>query len=115
MVETGTWLATLIGALAKMAEDVARLSSTEIGEVAEPHAPGRGGSSALPHKRNPVSATVILAAHGAAKGHVVTLLDRWPPSTSARPGCGMPNGTLCRNSSASPPARLREARTSPAA
>jgi 3-carboxy-cis,cis-muconate cycloisomerase len=75
MVETGTWLATLIGALAKMAEDVARLSSTELGEVAEPHAPGRGGSSALPHKRNPVSATVILAAHAAAKGHVVTLLD----------------------------------------
>ena len=75
MVETGTWLATLIGALAKMAEDVARLSSTEVGEVAEPHAPGRGGSSALPHKRNPVSATVILAAHAAAKGHVVTLFD----------------------------------------
>lgn len=75
MVETGTWLATVIGALAKMAEDVARLSSTEIGEVAEPYAPGRGGSTALPHKRNPVSATVIRAAHGAAKGHVVTLLD----------------------------------------
>ena len=29
----------------------------------------------MPHKRNPVSATVILAAHAAAKGHVVTLLD----------------------------------------
>lgn len=75
MVETGTWLALLIGALAKMAEDVARLSATEIGEVAEPHVPGRGGSTAMPHKRNPISATVILAAHGAAKGHVVTLLD----------------------------------------
>ncbi len=75
MVETGMWLALLIGALAKMAEDVARLSATEIGEVSEPHAPGRGGSSAMPHKQNPVSATVILAAHAAAKGHVVTLLD----------------------------------------
>jgi 3-carboxy-cis,cis-muconate cycloisomerase len=75
IVEIGTWLAMLIGALAKMAEDVARLSSTEIGEVAEPYTPGRGGSTALPHKRNPVSATVIRAAHGAAKGHVVTLLD----------------------------------------
>ena len=75
MVEAGAWLATLIGALAKMAEDVARLSSTELGEVAEPYTPGRGGSTALPHKRNPVSATVIRAAHGAAAGHVVTLLD----------------------------------------
>jgi 3-carboxy-cis,cis-muconate cycloisomerase len=75
MVETGSWLAILIGALAKMATDVAHLASTEVGEVAEPHVPGRGGSSAMPHKRNPVSATVILAAHAAAKGHVVTLLD----------------------------------------
>ncbi|SDB40929.1 class-II fumarase/aspartase family protein [Bauldia litoralis] len=75
MVETGVWIATLIGALAKMAEDVARLAATEVGEVAEPHAAGRGGSSAMPHKRNPVSATVILAAHAAAKSQVVTLLD----------------------------------------
>jgi 3-carboxy-cis,cis-muconate cycloisomerase len=75
MVETGAWLATLIGALAKMATDVAHLASTEVGEVAEPYAPGRGGSSAMPHKRNPVSGTVILAAHAAAKGHIVTLLD----------------------------------------
>lgn len=75
MVETGSWLATLIGALAKMAADVSRLSMTEIGEVTEPHIPGRGGSSAMPHKRNPVSSIVILAAQAAAKGHVVTLLD----------------------------------------
>lgn len=75
MVETGAWLATVIGALAKMAADVAHLSCTEVGEVAEPYLPGRGGSSAMPHKRNPVSATVILAAHGAAKAHVVTLLE----------------------------------------
>jgi 3-carboxy-cis,cis-muconate cycloisomerase len=75
MVEAGAWLATLMGALAKMGTDVAHLASTEVGEVAEPHVPGRGGSSAMPHKRNPVSATVILAAHAAAKGHIVTLLD----------------------------------------
>jgi 3-carboxy-cis,cis-muconate cycloisomerase len=75
LAETGGWLATLIGALAKMATDVVHLSSTEIGEVAEPHAAGRGGSSAMPHKRNPISSTVILAAHGAAAGYVVTLLN----------------------------------------
>lgn len=57
------WLGQLIGALAKMAEDVVFLASTEVGEVAEPFIKGRGGSSAMPHKRNPVSATVILAAH----------------------------------------------------
>jgi 3-carboxy-cis,cis-muconate cycloisomerase len=75
MVETGAWLATLTGGLAKMAADVAHLASTEVGEVAEPYVPGRGGSSAMPHKRNPVSATLILSAHMAAKGHVTTLLD----------------------------------------
>ena len=72
--ETGAWLAILLGALAKMAGDVAHLASTEVGEVSEPHVPGRGGSSAMPHKRNPVGATIILAAHGAAPGHVATLL-----------------------------------------
>jgi len=36
--------------------------------------PGRGGSSAMPHKRNPVSCTVILAAHAAAPGHAAALL-----------------------------------------
>jgi 3-carboxy-cis,cis-muconate cycloisomerase len=58
-----------------MATDVAALASTEVSEIAEPYVPGRGGSSAMPHKRNPVSSTVILAAHAAAKGHVVVLID----------------------------------------
>jgi 3-carboxy-cis,cis-muconate cycloisomerase len=74
-VEIGTFLASLIGALAKMAGDVAHLVSTEVGEVSEPFIPGRGGSTAMPHKRNPVACTVILAAHAAAKGPVTTLLD----------------------------------------
>ena len=74
MAEAGCWLAQLIGSLAKLATDVASLASTEIGEVAEPYVPGRGGSSAMPHKRNPVSSTVILAAHAAAPGLAATLL-----------------------------------------
>ncbi len=78
IVETGSWLARLVGALAKLATDVVNLASTEVGEVAEPHVPGRGGSSAMPHKRNPVSATVILAAFTAAKGHAGALLDAMP-------------------------------------
>ncbi|MGN7126836.1 lyase family protein [Methylorubrum thiocyanatum] len=75
IAETGGWLARLLGALAKCAGDIAHLASTEVAEVSEPFVPGRGGSSAMPHKRNPVSATVILAAFGAAKGHAGTLLD----------------------------------------
>jgi 3-carboxy-cis,cis-muconate cycloisomerase len=75
MAEIGAWLGTLLGALAKIATDVVLLGSTDLGEVSEPHVPGRGGSSSMPHKRNPVSATVILAAHAAARGHVSTLLD----------------------------------------
>lgn len=78
IAETGAWLAILVGTLAKMAEDVVRLSSTDVGEVMEPYVPGRGASSSMPHKRNPVSATVILAAQTAAAGHVVTLLNALP-------------------------------------
>ncbi|GGK22558.1 lyase family protein [Salinarimonas ramus] len=71
----GGWLARLVGALAKLAGDVAHLASTEVGEVGEPHLPGRGGSSAMPHKRNPVACTVILAAASASRGHASTLIE----------------------------------------
>ncbi len=49
------------GSLAKIATDVALLMQTEVGEVAEPHAPGRGGSSAMPHKRNPIACEYAIA------------------------------------------------------
>jgi 3-carboxy-cis,cis-muconate cycloisomerase len=75
IAETGAWLVQLIGSLAKLATDVVHLASTEVGEVAEPYVAGRGGSSAMPHKRNPVGATVILAVHAAGKGHASTLFD----------------------------------------
>ncbi|GII31254.1 3-carboxy-cis,cis-muconate cycloisomerase [Planotetraspora mira] len=50
------------GVLGKLAVDVQSLSRTEVAEVAEPSAPGRGGSSAMPHKRNPVLTTLIRSA-----------------------------------------------------
>jgi nitrosuccinate lyase len=50
------------GALGKLAVDVQVLVRTEVGEVAEPAVAGRGGSSAMPHKRNPVLATMIRSA-----------------------------------------------------
>ncbi|HEV7658158.1 MAG TPA: adenylosuccinate lyase family protein [Mycobacteriales bacterium] len=62
VADLGATLALVTGALGKFALDVRNLSRTEVGEVAEPAAPGRGGSSAMPHKRNPVLATLILSA-----------------------------------------------------
>ncbi|GAA2809903.1 lyase family protein [Kitasatospora paracochleata] len=55
-------LAFTTGALGKIAVDVQSLTRTEVGEVAEPTAAGRGASSAMPHKRNPVLATLIRSA-----------------------------------------------------
>ncbi|WP_073948295.1 3-carboxy-cis,cis-muconate cycloisomerase [Streptomyces kebangsaanensis] len=55
-------LALTAGALGKIAVDVQSLTRTEVGEVTEPAVEGRGGSSAMPHKRNPVLATLIRSA-----------------------------------------------------
>ncbi|MFT2014903.1 adenylosuccinate lyase family protein [Streptomyces sp. 796.1] len=52
----------LAGALGKIAVDVQSLARTEVGEVSEPGPAGRGASSAMPHKRNPVLATLIRSA-----------------------------------------------------
>jgi 3-carboxy-cis,cis-muconate cycloisomerase len=54
-------LALVCGTLAKFAIDVVLLMQTEIGEASEPYAPGRGGSSAMPQKRNPIASEYILA------------------------------------------------------
>ena len=62
LAEVATMLGALVGSLGKMARDISLLSQTEIGEVAEPAASGRGGSSAMPHKRNPIGCAVALAA-----------------------------------------------------
>ncbi|MGW3355401.1 lyase family protein [Streptomyces bungoensis] len=55
-------LAFVTGALGKIAVDVQSMGRTEVGEVAEPPVAGRGASSAMPHKRNPVLATLIRSA-----------------------------------------------------
>ncbi|GLU43942.1 3-carboxy-cis,cis-muconate cycloisomerase [Allomuricauda sp. NBRC 101325] len=59
--EWASVLSILSGTLGKIAKDISLLMQTEIGEVYEPAAPGRGGSSTMPHKRNPVICAVILA------------------------------------------------------
>ncbi|HTV12066.1 MAG TPA: lyase family protein [Acidimicrobiales bacterium] len=68
VVEAAGALAIAAGVAAKVALDVALLMQDEIGEVAEPMAPGRGGSSSMPHKRNPAMATAVNAAWRRASG-----------------------------------------------
>lgn len=55
-------LGVMVGSLGKMARDISLLMQNEVAEVAEPAAKGRGGSSAMPHKQNPVGCTMTLAA-----------------------------------------------------
>ncbi|MFD4263891.1 lyase family protein [Streptomyces sp. NPDC058534] len=62
VADTAAALAFTTGALGKLAADVQVLARTEIAEVAEPAAAGRGTSSAMPHKRNPVLSTLIRSA-----------------------------------------------------
>ena len=62
IVEITNLLAMIVGNVGKMAKDWSLLMQTEIAEVFEPTAQGRGGSSTMPHKRNPVAAASILAA-----------------------------------------------------
>jgi 3-carboxy-cis,cis-muconate cycloisomerase len=61
-VRLGLEVAVMTGSLGKIATDLALMAQGEIGELAEPSGAGRGGSSAMPHKRNPVGAMTALAA-----------------------------------------------------
>ncbi|RAY16546.1 3-carboxy-cis,cis-muconate cycloisomerase [Actinomadura craniellae] len=62
VLRLGAALAETSGALGKLATDVIWLAQTEVGEVAEPAAPGRGGSSIMAHKRNPVLSVRVRSA-----------------------------------------------------
>ncbi len=62
LAEVAGALAILCGTCGKIARDVGLLMQTEVGEAFEPAAPVRGGSSTMPHKRNPTAAAAALAA-----------------------------------------------------
>lgn len=64
----------LCGALGKVAKDISLMSQAEVGELNESGADSRGGSSAMPHKRNPVACLVALAAALRAPQRVAALL-----------------------------------------
>jgi len=74
-VRLGAEVGILTGNLGKIATDLALMAQGEVGELAEPAGAGRGGSSAMPHKRNPVSAMIALAAAYRAPSQVATLLN----------------------------------------
>jgi 3-carboxy-cis,cis-muconate cycloisomerase len=60
----------LCGSLAKIATDIILLAQTEVAEVSEPYVAGRGGSSTMPQKRNPIASEYVLAAARAVQGLV---------------------------------------------
>ena len=62
LAETVSFLGLVTGSLAKIATDIILLAQTEVGEVAEPYIAGRGQSSTMPQKRNPIASEYILAA-----------------------------------------------------
>ena len=62
LVEFAGWLSLLTGSLGKMAQDIILLAQTEVGEVSESAEAGRGGSSTMPQKSNPITSELILAA-----------------------------------------------------
>ncbi|MGD9952541.1 MAG: 3-carboxy-cis,cis-muconate cycloisomerase [Burkholderiales bacterium] len=75
LAEAVGFLGLVTGSLGKIAYDVMLMASTEVGEVAEPFVHGRGGSSTMPQKRNPISSELILAAAKAVRQHAGLMLD----------------------------------------
>jgi 3-carboxy-cis,cis-muconate cycloisomerase len=75
VAEVATTLGLCTGTLGKIARDISLHMQTEIAEISEPAGEGRGGSSTMPHKRNPVSAAVVLSAATRVPGLVSTMLS----------------------------------------
>lgn len=74
----GAALAIVAGAVGKLARDVALMAQAEVGEAREPQVAGRGGSSAMPHKRNPTGCQVALSAALRAPPLAATLMAALP-------------------------------------
>ncbi len=74
VAEVASALGLLVGTLGKIARDVSLLMQTEVAEAFEPAGAGKGGSSTMPHKRNPVSSAAILSAAIRVPGLVSVML-----------------------------------------
>jgi 3-carboxy-cis,cis-muconate cycloisomerase len=73
--EAVNFLALVTGALGKIALDIMLMASTEFAEVYEPFVKGRGASSTMPQKRNPISSELMLAAAKAVRQHAGLMMD----------------------------------------
>jgi 3-carboxy-cis,cis-muconate cycloisomerase len=75
IAEVAACFGMLIGTLGKIARDISLQMQTEVGELAEPAAAGKGGSSTMPHKRNPVGCAAVLTAAMRAPNLVATVFS----------------------------------------
>ena len=75
LAEAVTFLGLLTGSLAKIGTDVLLMAQTEVGEVSEPYVLGRGTSSTMPQKQNPIASQTVIVAAKAVRQHVATMLD----------------------------------------
>ncbi|MGY4574329.1 MULTISPECIES: class-II fumarase/aspartase family protein [Bradyrhizobium] len=75
LAEAVNFLALVTGTLGKIALDIMIMASTEFAEVYEPFVKGRGASSTMPQKRNPISSELMLAAAKAVRQHAGLMLD----------------------------------------
>ena len=75
LAEAVNFLALVTGSLGKIALDIMLMASTEFAEVYEPFVKGRGASSTMPQKRNPISSELMLAAAKGVRQHAGLMLD----------------------------------------
>lgn len=75
IAEVGAFLGIVGGTLGKLSMDIKLMMQTEVGEVHEPFAHGRGSSSTMPQKRNPISSCYIHAAISVVRQHAAALMD----------------------------------------
>jgi 3-carboxy-cis,cis-muconate cycloisomerase len=78
IAEVAAFLGLLTGTLGKIARDISLHNQTEVAELFEPAAEGRGDSSTMPHKRNPITCAVVLQAATRVPGLVSTILSALP-------------------------------------
>jgi 3-carboxy-cis,cis-muconate cycloisomerase len=86
LTEVAACFGILAGTCGKIARDVTLMMQTEVGEAFEPSGPGRGGSSTMPHKRNPVGTAAALSAATVAPNLVATLFAAQTQEHERSPG-----------------------------
>lgn len=86
IAEAASVFAILCGSCGKIARDVSLLMQTDVAEVFEPVGEGRGGSTTLPHKRNPVASAGALAAAAMAPGLAATIFAAQVQEHERSPG-----------------------------